>query len=165
VACFFSDGLTEARADGRMLGRPRLAELVSGLGDDPAAPGLIEAVRAATERGDDDMAACLVQAQETGAPGAGHVEELEVDERELSTLRARHFLEVCGLPEDEITAALADAAPIAAAYETALLRVRLEGRRISVDVSAPGATVAAGRRAPHDGASEALALSTAAAGV
>ena len=84
LACFFTDGLTEARAGGEMLGRARLAEIVDGLDGEPTASTVLERVREETEGADDDMAACLVQARDPGAENGLRVEELEVDEPALA---------------------------------------------------------------------------------
>ena len=44
VAAMFTDGLLEARTEGGLLGRDRLAELLDEMGDDATARGLVDAV-------------------------------------------------------------------------------------------------------------------------
>ena len=164
-ACFFSDGLTESRADGEMLGRARLAEAVSELGADTTATGVLERVRAASDHVTDDMAACLVEAREARGQAAPRVEELELDAREVDAPRVRRFLEACGVAADEIAGALEDARPIADAYGTALLHLRLEPAQVLVTVTAPEsrASSGAGGGRARDDRAEALALSSSAA--
>jgi serine phosphatase RsbU (regulator of sigma subunit) len=137
LACFFTDGLTEARAGGEMLGRARLAEIVSGLEDEPTASTVLEQVREETEGADDDMAACLVQAGDPGSETGLRVEELEVDEAALAGSRAASFLEACGLAADEIDTLTETARAVAARSGTALVLVRLQATGTVASVTDP----------------------------
>ena len=137
LACFFTDGLTEARAGGEMLGRARLAEIVAGLEDEPTASTVLERVREETEGADDDMAACLVQARDPGAGTGLRVEELEVDEAALAGSRAVSFLEACGLAANEIATVTETARAVAARSGTALILVRLQATGTVASVTDP----------------------------
>src|SRR5205085_7286158 len=64
AACFFTDGLVEARLGDQMIGRERLTELVTELAPDEGAQLLLDRLAAAADRAPDDMAACLVRARE-----------------------------------------------------------------------------------------------------
>jgi Stage II sporulation protein E (SpoIIE) len=138
AACFFSDGLIEARADGELLGRERLREILTDLGPSPAAADLLENVRAAAEGAPDDMVACVLSPEPTAQPGSVHVEELEVDARALSKADVRRFLQACGVPAPEIVRTIELAAAITKASGSALLRVDVAASSSTVTVTAPG---------------------------
>lgn len=99
-ACFFSDGLVEARCAGdrsgaELLGRERLRALFERERD--GAEGLLGAVRAHAQATPDDMAACILTS--ATEPSGRHLdrEELEVDERAVVAGQLQSFLEGCGL--------------------------------------------------------------------
>jgi Stage II sporulation protein E (SpoIIE) len=128
AACFFSDGLTDARQpDGAALGRGGLVEALRSLGCPPDAGRLLAAAGAEAHASRGDIAACII------APDIAHhttadvvftyVEELEADCRELSGIEVRSFLEDCAISPAEITEALACAREIASRFDTALLTV------------------------------------------
>jgi hypothetical protein len=124
--CFFSDGLTEARAKDELLGRERLGEILGELGPRAAATDLLARVQAAAERTPDDMAACILISEAQSDIQSIHVEELEVDARALAGDSVRRFLEICHLPASEIDQTIDSAASIATTGRTALLRVALQ---------------------------------------
>jgi hypothetical protein len=134
LAGFFSDGLSEARLDGRLLGRERVEEILAGLGPAPSAGEWVEAVRAETEQAPDDMLAFLVQATASGAEPSGRVEELELSRSELSDPRVEAFLEACGVPTAEIPPAIALAGTLAAEVDGALFRVQVDADPPVVEV-------------------------------
>jgi Stage II sporulation protein E (SpoIIE) len=143
VACFFTDGLIEARCEGGLFERERLSELLGGLSPDPRAEDLLEGVRAAALSTPDDMAACILRPVQTVAVERVHLEELEADAKTLQGAGVRSFLGICGVPAGEIEQTLARALEIAAAEGTALLRVERGRAPATVSVSAPGASQAA----------------------
>jgi hypothetical protein len=129
-ACFFTDGLVEARLHGDdLLGRERLRALVEELGPHASAGELLERIAATTERAPDDMAACIIRAAD-GAKKAAPVrlEDMEINEEDVNDMRARGFLGACGVPEREGDTALKTAHHAAAEFGAAMLRVRLDGR-------------------------------------
>jgi Stage II sporulation protein E (SpoIIE) len=138
AACFFSDGLIEARADGELLGRERLREILTDLGSSPEAADLLGRVRAATEGAPDDMVACVLSPEPTAQAGSVYVEELEVDARALSKADVRRFLEACRVPAPEIVRTIELAAAITSASGSALLRVDVAAPSSTVTVTAPG---------------------------
>lgn len=144
VACFFTDGLVEARLDGRPLGRDGLAQRLAQLGEHPDALELVGdlADEAGTAR--DDMAACMIRALSGEATGDARVEELECTADELLGSLPERFLRACGLPDDEVATAL-DAARSSApnSERGAVLRVRFGETGAGLDVMAP-------RRTPGD---------------
>jgi stage II sporulation SpoE-like protein len=137
-ACFFSDGLIEARHEGQLLGREELRQILHGLVPGAAAADLLEAVRATADGTPDDMVACVLSPKATPHEARVHVEELEVDSSMLAQAGVRRFLRECAVPPAKMARALLLAAETASAAGTAVLRVSFEPGRISVSVSSPG---------------------------
>lgn len=140
--CFFSDGLIEARRGEELLGRERLTELLTSLGADADASGLLASIRTEASATPDDMAACIIAPSSKPATFTC-VEELEVDERSLaesagaSESRAGEFLAAHGLTPGEIAQTLERARKIAAANGTALLRIDMVANRVTVAARQP----------------------------
>jgi hypothetical protein len=150
AACFFSDGLIEARSKGELLGRERLSGLLDDLGSAPQASDLLERVRAAAEGAPDDMVACVLSPESAAAAGAVHVEELEADAQTLRKSDVRRFLTECRVPGPEIARVIARAQSIAGDTGSALLRVELAAAGSTV-TAAPARSGALRTRTP-DGA-------------
>jgi hypothetical protein len=144
-ACFFSDGLVEARCDDGLLGPARLREMLTGLGSNPDAGALLEQVRAEAHALRDDMAACILTPRSGTAGARVHIEELELDAESLQRAPVALFLEECELPAADVTSTIELAGAIAASYGSALLRVAREPMGVSATVLAPEA---AGAGAP-----------------
>ena len=138
IACFFSDGLIEARREGQLLGRGQLREILAALGERPEAADLLAQVRAAAQGAPDDMVACVLSPSRARSDADVHVEELEADSRTLSRAGVRRFLRECAVLPAEATRALEQARQIAAKRDTALLRVRFEPDRTTVYVAPTG---------------------------
>jgi hypothetical protein len=136
--CFFSDGLIEARCEDGLLGRERLSEILDALGPRPVAADLLERVRASALATPDDMAACILGSQTPARGDCTHLEELEVNARALTGVQVRRFLETCQVPAPEITSTIARASEIAAAFETALIRVELAPTGATATAIPPG---------------------------
>jgi hypothetical protein len=139
VACFFTDGLIEARCEEDLLGHERLREIVAELGSRPDAARLLARVRAAALATPDDMAACILAPQIAGIAPRTHIEELEADAPTLDGGQLRRFLETCLVPTAAVERAIDDAYEIAAVSGTALARVALEASTATatVTVTAP----------------------------
>lgn len=135
--CFFSDGLVEARADGALLGRDRLSDLVGQLGPQPTASALLERVRAAADTTRDDMAACILSPLDGGCGASVHEEEIEVDARTIGSPQLPRLLSYCGIPSDDIARSLAIADGIAASVGTAVLRVTMTSSGSTIAVVPP----------------------------
>lgn len=137
--CFFSDGLVEARADGTLLGRDRLSDLIGQLGPQPTAAALLERVSATADTTRDDMAACILSPLDGGCGASVHEEEIEVDARMIGGPQLPRLLSYCGIPSDDIARSLAIADGIAASLGAAVLRVVMtsSGSTIAVDPPAP----------------------------
>jgi serine phosphatase RsbU (regulator of sigma subunit) len=130
-ACFFTDGLTEARIesgpDRGLLGRERLAEIFAGLDSDSSAARLLGAVRDAAAATPDDMAACIISPRVATRGLELEVEELETDLRSLEAGHVAEFLAGCGVAGARVLEAVEEAREIAGANETVLLRVERSG--------------------------------------
>jgi hypothetical protein len=133
IACFFTDGMTDARVDGQLLGRERLAELLAELGPEATAPELLDRVAELAERTPDDMAACILHAHGDGA-GTLRVEELEVSRADIAGDAVPRFLRECGIPMADMPALFREAMEVARQSGSAVLRVRLGDWRPGVDV-------------------------------
>ena len=136
IACFYTDGLSEARTGGRQLGAPGLERLVRELGPDVTAEQVIDRVVASARRVTDDAAACVITAEEGAAIVRSRVERLEVSSAELRGSMLREFLDACGVSVHGVRAAEREAREIAGRMGGALVEVRM-GDRSQVDVLAP----------------------------
>ena len=130
AACFYSDGLTDARQPGGALfGRGRLVETLRSLGQRPAAAELLGRVRAQADICRDDMAACVIAPEASGAAAADgaltHVEELEADYGELSGTDVGSFLQSCAISPAETAQALEASGLI--------VRLRIRNNRTNAD--------------------------------
>jgi hypothetical protein len=122
-ACFFTDGVTEARDEAGLLGRSRLEEIVAGLDGELSADALLGEVRRTARVIHDDMAACVITAVARAWGDAHRTEELEVDLGQLADGQGERFLAACGTPAGDIERALAGAASVAAEFGSVMLRV------------------------------------------
>jgi hypothetical protein len=136
-ACFFTDGVTEARVENELLGRERLGRMLDQLGPDAGARELLEAVQRQAPAVHDDMAACIVAATSGATFSELRTEELEVDLAQISSGQAKRFLEACGVCEAETEAAIADTREIAAGAGAALLRVEIDSDEARATVTGP----------------------------
>jgi serine phosphatase RsbU (regulator of sigma subunit) len=135
AACFFTDGLVEARLGEKMIGRGRLTELVTELAPGEGAQLLLERLAAAADRAPDDMAACLVRARGDAVDARGvRIEELETDADELAGERTLTFLIACGISEASAQETLEAARAKASEYGGALLRVHASGKGGRVEI-------------------------------
>jgi Stage II sporulation protein E (SpoIIE) len=157
--CFFSDGLVEARNEGRLLGREQLRQLLARLGPQPRAEQLLEEVRRAAPATPDDMVACILSAPEGPVESSLHVEELEIDAHAMQRTAVRRFLCECNVAPTQLGPALRRARELVASTGGALVRVEVGASSSVSVVAAPSArnAVKAARGAP---AREQLALAS-----
>jgi hypothetical protein len=132
TACFFTDGLLEARLGDGLLGRERVGEIVSELGDEVRADALLRRIAEQADRAPDDMAACIVRARpEATVPEDVRLEDLELDGASEDEDRGQGFLAACGMPGEGADTVLRSAHAAVGEFGAAILRVRLgpgEGR-------------------------------------
>ena len=144
-ACFFPDGLVEARLGDGLLGRNRLAALAAELGDGASADQLLRRIADRADRAPDDMAACIVRAApDAVAPKGPRIEELELDGTPGEEDRARGFLAACGMPDSSMPSTLRSARTKVGEFGGAILRVRLEDGRGTTEVIPHEPTVTIG---------------------
>jgi hypothetical protein len=140
IACFFTDGLIEAKHDGELVGREKLCEMLADLGSHATAAGVIDAVAFYADATPDDMAACVLRPDATA--GADHVpdrlEEVELTALDLAGDRVERFLAACGVDPDQAAAALKTVEAGVGEFGCALLRVRVDkaGARVEVESAA-----------------------------
>jgi hypothetical protein len=135
AACFFTDGLVEARLGEKMMGRGRLTELVTELAPGEGAQLLLKRLAAAADRAPDDMAACLVRSRDDAVDARGvRIEELETDLDELDGDRVLAFLSACGIPELSARETIEVARAKAAEFGGAVLRVHATGKGGRVEI-------------------------------
>jgi hypothetical protein len=134
-ACFFTDGLVEARLGENMIGRGRLTELLSELAPEEGAQLLLERLAAQADRAPDDMAACMVRTHADAVDARSvRVEELEADADELSGERVADFLRACGLSDAKAAETVRAARARASEFGGVLLLVHAEGEGGRVEV-------------------------------
>jgi serine phosphatase RsbU (regulator of sigma subunit) len=134
VVCLFTDGLMEAHAGGRMLGRERLAGLVKGLAPDAGADALLDAVIAAADETSDDMAVFLLRATTAPSGASVYVEELELDADDAAAGVAERFLSAFGLSDKELARTAEDVRSAALVAGRTVLRVTNDNRGVAPSV-------------------------------
>jgi hypothetical protein len=139
TACFYTDGVIEARASGELYGPARLAAALASVraehaGTAAAASELLDRVAAETDRRPDDMAACLLELAGEEEEPRILSEQLVLDAHDAAGKRARRFLEAAGVTGRELDATLERARTIAAEHGSALLEIDLGGERPRVSV-------------------------------
>jgi Stage II sporulation protein E (SpoIIE) len=140
VACFFTDGLAEARVHGDLFGRERMVELMTSLGGELTASEVIDAIREQVDHLPDDMAACVMRPvsgeANTPADPSERVEELELRGGGEGDLR--RFLAASGIPAIEIGDLVRSAGSRADDYDGAIVRVKISaGDRPRVSLVLP----------------------------
>ncbi len=128
-ACFFTDGVVEARVGGELFGTERLADALAALGPQVTASALLDRVADETDRRPDDMAACMLSID--GGAGAPSVvlEELELDDEEVASDRPEHLLLAYGVAPEEIARFIGAARAEVGQNGSVILELRPNGSR------------------------------------
>jgi hypothetical protein len=135
--CLYTDGVVEARKDGEMLRRDRLAEILGELRPQPKASDVLSRVNEEIDGSSDDMAVCMLTIESKRAVPAFRLEELELSARELDEPHAQRFLEACGVGQGRIDEALSSLKTTAGEFGGAVLRVHIETGETTVTVGSP----------------------------
>jgi hypothetical protein len=147
LACFYTDGLVEAKVAGARLGRERLQAIVESLDADAQALALLELVFVEADETPDDMAVCLVRPVAGAELLSPRVEVLELDADDVESGFLERFLDACGVPTGERAVAVQQARALVEARGRAVLEVSVAHgagpARISADAAAPDDTAAA----------------------
>jgi len=136
VACFYTDGLTEARTRDGQLGAERLERIVRELGPGVTAKQVIDRVASSAGTITDDAAVCVLAAEEGLANVRSRVERLEVSRADLRGPMLAGFLDACGVSYRHARAAEREARALAREHGGAILEVRM-GDSAQVDVRPP----------------------------
>jgi hypothetical protein len=134
VVCLYTDGLAEARTEGGILGRPRLADILEELGRDATASALIDRVAGEARLVTDDMATVVLSPTAALTAGGFREERLEVNAEEVEEGLAERFLAACGVEDPRRSGAVAEARAWAASHQAAVLHVRFGTRGAIVEV-------------------------------
>jgi stage II sporulation SpoE-like protein len=127
MACFFTDGLVEARLGDGLLGREQVAAIAKELGPTARADALLHRIAERADRSPDDMAACIVRARDDAPRGEFvRLEDLELDGAPEDEERAEGFLQACGMPRGRAGGVLRSARATVGEFGAAILRVRLD---------------------------------------
>ena len=138
VACFYTDGLSEARmASGRLVGAAGLERIVRTLGRDATGQKVIDGVTSTSRRIADDAAAVVIAAEEGSAIVRSRVERIELSRVELRGPLMRRFLDACGVSAAAVRGAERTAREMAREAGGAVVEVRIGDSRSDVEVARP----------------------------
>jgi hypothetical protein len=126
TACFYTDGLIEARYAGGFLGREGLDELVHGLGPDGTASDLLHQVIDRAHEADDDLAALILRSGTPVAARGLRIEELEISDHDVRRGAPDRFLAACGAPAEVVEDLHAAMDSAVAATGRAILKVTFD---------------------------------------
>ena len=136
IACFYTDGLAEARTSDGRLGSDRLEEIVRELGPEITAEQVIDRVSESARTISDDAAVCILAAEGGAGIVRSRVERLEITRAELRGPLLPGFLDACGVSPHTVRATQREAREVAQEAGGALIEVRM-GERPEVDVRQP----------------------------
>jgi len=137
AACFFTDGLIEARRDGQLIGRLGLVEMIRDLGPRATATQLLDRVASEADVVGDDMAACMFRVADgpAAADAPPRVEELELRPEDTVAQVLVPFLEACGIEKREIHLHVSEAERMLAYSAGSLVSVFVGQARPHVEVA------------------------------
>jgi hypothetical protein len=138
LACFYTDGLVEAKRADAMIGRAGLEAMVESLGADGDALALLERVLAEADEAPDDMAVCLVRPVAGAEAPSARVEIVEIDADDIASGFAARFLAACGVPAGGIAVAIDDALAALGTRGQAVVEVTIADGRGRARVSDAG---------------------------
>jgi hypothetical protein len=125
VACFYTDGVIEARVGEELFGAGRLSRTLAELDADASASAVLDSVAEQSDRHPDDMAACLLRIEGEPLPPSVEVEELELDRRDVLRGRAKRFLLAGGVDPEDVGEILGTVRNAVARHGGAVLELHL----------------------------------------
>jgi serine phosphatase RsbU (regulator of sigma subunit) len=125
VACFYTDGVIEARVGEELFGAGRLRQTLAVLDADASASVVLDSVAEQSDRHPDDMAACLLRIEGEPLPPSVEVEELELDRRDVLRGRAKRFLLAGGVDPEDVGEILGTVRNAVARHGGAVLELHL----------------------------------------
>jgi hypothetical protein len=93
----YSDGLLEARIDGKPLGAERLSEWLADLGPEATAKELLDLVVQRADRVPDDLAAVVLHAEPGASAPHARIEQLKLDVLDIEGPDLNGFLQAAGI--------------------------------------------------------------------
>jgi sigma-B regulation protein RsbU (phosphoserine phosphatase) len=97
TVAIYSDGLLEARIDGKPLGSERLSEWLADLGPEATAKELLDLVVQRADRVPDDLAAVVLHAAPGATAPAARIEQLKLDVLDIEGPDLDGFLQAAGI--------------------------------------------------------------------
>jgi hypothetical protein len=138
-ACFFTDGVVEARVETDLFGTERLARAVSGLAQAATAEDLLQHVAAHTDRRADDMAACLLGFSGSELAPALVAEELELPAGNAEWRGPERFLAAYGVHSKRNAEVLDELRAMIECGGAAILRLRFATSSPEIEIASPQA--------------------------
>ena len=145
TVAIYSDGLLEARIDGRPLGSERLSEWLADLGPEATARDLLDLVVQRADRVPDDLAAVVLHAAPSATAPAARIEQLKLDVLDIEGPDLDGFLQAAGVSRPNRVATGRKVSEQLAITGGVIVEVRT-GEHPTVSVSAIGDSAAAASR-------------------
>jgi hypothetical protein len=153
-ACFYTDGVIEARVHGQLFGNVRLERIVAELGDEATATALLDRVSGVVDRRPDDMAACLLSFDGEPVALAVLLEELELDGRGAAHERLERFLLAGGVHPADVEATAASVREAVAEHCHVVLELHYTDGAVEVVARPKNVAMLRAWRAPEASARE-----------
>jgi hypothetical protein len=134
-ACFYTDGVIEAKIDGQLFGVERVQRIVSEMMPADGAAKLLERVASESDEHSDDMAACMIELDGELAAPSILAEEVEVHRNEVGEARLERFLAAGGLSPAEIEGALAQVEAAVQRDGSVVLRLAFADGRTRIELA------------------------------
>ncbi len=153
VACFFTDGVVEARKGGALFGLARLHDTLAQLGPEANAEDLLERVAQLSDAQPDDMATCVLRIEGDALDPEVSMEEFEVERSDLVRGRAERFMRAAGVPGREIGETLVELRTALSRRDGAVLELHMTREAPAVLVRSSNVSVlgSQGRRIANVG--------------
>jgi hypothetical protein len=132
LVCFHTDGVLDARVDGKLFGAQRLNRALAELGPEATASDLLDRVTEASSQRPDDMAACLLRIEGGRGTPSVQAEEVELDRREVTRARAERLLLARGFEPHEVEQVMIAARRAVTRDGAVVLELHLGDRRPEV---------------------------------